>query len=117
MADPNTPPSPPRDPRLEIPEVLRTPIQKPDYDPVFGDKGGRPNTPDLAGAGRAWAVALDFVFTIIAGAGLGWLADRWRGSLPLWTMVGLVAGFVTAFIRIIRTTQRQEREETARRGR
>lgn len=115
MADPDTPPNAPRDPRLEIPEILRTPVEKPDYDPVYGDQQSRPYAPNLAGAGRAWAVAFDFVFTIVAGAGLGWLADRWRGSLPLWTMVGLVAGFVTAFIRIVRTTQRQEREEKAKR--
>jgi ATP synthase protein I len=117
MPDPELPPDrPARDP-LEIPEVLRTPVHKPAYDPVYGDKASRPNAPDLAGAGRAWATALDFVFTIVAGAGLGYLADRWRHSIPLWTMVGLVAGFVTAFIRIVRTTQRQEREDKARRGR
>jgi F0F1-type ATP synthase assembly protein I len=119
MPDPDPsaiPPEPPRDPRLEIPESLRTPIRKPDYDPVYGDKASRPKTDDLSNVGRGWAIALDFVFTILAGAGLGWLIDRWRHSLPLWTMVGLGLGFVTAFIRIVRATQREELKERQRRG-
>lgn len=114
--EPTPPPdaSPGRDPRLEIPEVLRTPIRKPDYNPMYGDTGDRPNTTDLSAASRAWVTALDFVFTIIAGALVGWLADKWRHSLPLWTMVGLAIGFVTAFIRIVRATQREERDNRDR---
>lgn len=103
------------DPSLEIPEVLQRPVRKPDFDPVYGDQASRPQTPELGGAVKAWAIALDFVVTIITGAGLGWLADRWRNSLPLWTLVGLTFGFAAAFVRIVRATQRQERAEKARR--
>src|SRR5262245_45359227 len=109
-------PAPP-DPRLQIPEVLRTPVRQPDLDPVFGYKKARYQASEMSSMGRAWAMAMDFVFTIIAGALLGWLFDYWRSSLPIGTLVGLGLGFVTAFIRIVRATQRQEREEKARRGR
>lgn len=95
---------------MEIPEILRTPVRQSEFDSVYGKKGARPKNSDLTGFGRAWGVALDFVVTILAGAGLGWLADWWRGSLPVWTMVGLGLGFVTAFIRIVRATQKEERE-------
>src|SRR5262245_25030546 len=115
--DPLPSPPDPSDPRLQIPEVLRTPVRKPDLEPVFGDKKERAEASEMSSMGRAWAMAMDFVFSILAGAGVGYLIDYWRNSLPIGTCVGLGLGFVTAFIRIIRATQRQEREEKARRGR
>jgi F0F1-type ATP synthase assembly protein I len=102
---------PPDDPRLKIPEVLRKPAELP-KDP---DKG----TPASEGVqmGRAWATAMDFVFTILAGAILGWLFDRWRGTNPTGTMIGLGVGFVLAFFRIVRATQRQEAADQERKNR
>ena len=64
--------------------------------------------------GKAWGVALDFVFTIMAGMGLGWLVGRWQGHSPGWVLGGLALGFTIAFIRIIRATMREEREEQER---
>jgi F0F1-type ATP synthase assembly protein I len=93
------------DPRLEIPEVLRKPVQRP-KDP---DKGSA--MASGVQMGRAWATALDFVFTILAGAILGWLIDKWRGSSPTGAGVGLGLGFVLAFYRIVRATQKQEAAE------
>ncbi len=120
-----TDPNAARDPRLDIPEVLRRPVEPSNYDPVYGDRAGRGSGKrgpragpgDFASVGKAWGVAGNFVFTIIAGALVGWLIDRWRGSLPVATLIGLGLGFATAFIRIIRQTQREEREEQARRRR
>lgn len=106
-----------RDPRLEIPEILRRPVEPSNYDPVYGSQSSRPTTPELAGAVKAWAIALDFVVTIIAGAGLGYLADRWLHTLPAGTLIGLALGFGAAFVRIVRATQRQERLERERRSR
>jgi ATP synthase protein I len=59
-------------------------------------------------------VALDFVFALLAGAGLGWLFDRWRVTMPWGLLVGLALGFVFAFLRIVRATQAQERAEASR---
>jgi ATP synthase protein I len=109
-------PAPAPDPRLTIPEVLRQPAKLPDYDPVVGTKEARAEAHDVAGMGRAWAMALDFVFSVLAGALIGWLADRWRGSLPLWTLVGLGLGFATGLIRIVQATRRQEAAEQKRRS-
>jgi ATP synthase protein I len=94
-----------QDPRLEIPEVLRKPIEPP-KDP---DKGSAMS--DGVQMGRAWATALDFVFTILAGAILGWLFDKWRGTRPVGAGIGLGLGFVLAFYRIVRATQKQEAAE------
>lgn len=122
MGEDRTDPEPPAspgsaDPRLAIPEVLRRPRPRSDYDPVTGTKEARTEAHDVTGMGKAWATALDFVFSVLAGAGLGWLADWWRGSLPLWTLVGLGFGFATGFIRIVQSTRRQEAAEREREGR
>src|SRR5262249_53751670 len=106
-----------RDPRLEIPETLRTPVRKPDLSPTEGGPSKPPPPGGLTESSRAWATAMDFIFTILAGAAIGWLIDRWQHTIPRWTMVGLALGFVTAFIRIVRATQREEREKRERRGR
>lgn len=105
---PAEPPSP-DDPRLAIPEILRE-------GPAGAARApeGRPEGSDIAQMARAWAVALDFVFTIIAGGVVGWLFDLWRKSGPIGLLVGLGLGFVLAFVRIIRATQKQERLEAAR---
>jgi ATP synthase protein I len=66
--------------------------------------------------GRAWATALSFVFTILAGAILGWLFDRWRGTRPTGAMVGLAIGFVLAFYQIVRSTQQQQKADQDRRN-
>lgn len=108
--DPTAPPSG-NDPRLEIPEILREPAKGP------GNGGAEPVTQPsgFVGMGKAWAVSLDFIFTILAGAGLGWLVDRWQGSMPIGTLVGLGLGFASALLRIVRSTMREERAAEARR--
>ena len=70
---------------------------------------------DAAGMAKAWGVALDFVFNVLAGAALGWLFDRWRHTAPWGLLVGLGLGFITAFWRIVQATQRQEAAERRRR--
>jgi ATP synthase protein I len=111
------PPSEPSDPRLRIPDILKQPGPKGEFDPLTGGRSSPPEVHDVSGMGKAWSTALDFVFSILAGAFVGWLADRWRNTLPLWTLVGLALGFVTGFIRIVRATQRQERAEREARSR
>jgi F0F1-type ATP synthase assembly protein I len=108
MTDP-APPTPPSedDPRLAIPEVLKNP---PPGTPKLEPDRPRPPSQALQ-MGRAWAMAMDFVFTIIAGAVLGWLFDRWRGTAPAGALIGLAVGFVLAFYRIVRATQKQEAAE------
>ncbi|MGD9689556.1 MAG: AtpZ/AtpI family protein [Phycisphaerales bacterium] len=97
---------PERDPTV-IPEELR---ERPKGAPVKKD-------PDAGmwGMAKAWGTALDFIFTIVAGAALGWGFDRWQGTEPKGMMGGLAVGFVVAFIRIVRSTLRQERLEQQKR--
>jgi F0F1-type ATP synthase assembly protein I len=91
---------PTRDPRLEIPEVLRQPVRRP------ASMKDRPNREsdrgDWSDMAMAWGLAMEFVFSILGGLVLGWLLDRWLGTGPTFVIVGLAAGFVLAFIRIVK---------------
>jgi F0F1-type ATP synthase assembly protein I len=40
---------------------------------------------------------------------IGWLIDRWRGSLPLWTLVFLAMGFVGGLWNLFKTARRNFR--------
>lgn len=100
------------DARLRIPEILTKPT--PGARKLSAD-ARRESEKDFTGIGQAWSVAFEFIFTIVAGGGAGYLFDRWRGSSPVGTLVGLAAGFVLAFVRIVRTTQAQERRDKQRR--
>jgi ATP synthase protein I len=99
------------DPRLEIPEILRKPVDHPSLRP----KEVSPVTSGLSELGKALAIGLDFLFTITAGGLLGYLLDRWWGSAPAGLMIGLGIGFAAATFRIIQRTSREERLATARR--
>ena len=66
---------------------------------------------------KAWSVALDFVFTVLGALLLGYFLDRWQGTNPRWTIVGLVVGFTFALYRIIRRTLADEKQEKAARER
>lgn len=98
------PPPPP------IPALLREPTRP----KAASTPAASESKESLVGMGRAWAVALDFVFTVLAGAGLGWVAGRFAGHQPAWVMGGLALGFAVALIRILRGTMREERAEAER---
>lgn len=109
-------PSDHEDPTLAIPDVLKD-------QPARATTGPSRPAPSqgsmagLAGAGKAWGIALEFIATIMFGGGLGWLIDRWKHSASVGVLVGLALGFVVAFVRIVRTTQAQERADAARKRR
>lgn len=105
---PDPPHSPDDDPRLKIPDVLAQPAK-----PAQPATPAKPTRSSMADMGKAWGTALDFVFTILAGGVLGWLFDRWKGTGPTGALVGLGAGFVLAFYRIVRATVKEEQRERA----
>jgi F0F1-type ATP synthase assembly protein I len=102
--------TPENDPSLRVPEELRKPISGVAQNAAERVRG-KDEPSALVGIGKAWGTALDFIFTIAAGAVLGWLFDRWRGSTPTGSLIGFACGFVLALVRIIRATLRQERLE------
>lgn len=97
---------PPKAP--EIPDVLRRPVARP---------RGMPATPvdrttsDSMKAAGAWAIALNFVYAVIAFAFIGWAVQRWLA--PSWApwplLVGLGLGLIGGFIRFVREALKANR--------
>lgn len=66
---------------------------------------------------RAWALALDMVYSVVAGGAVGYVLDRWAfGTTPWLTLSGALLGLVGGMARFIREANRLNRE-TARRQR
>lgn len=52
--------------------------------------------------GAAYQGALEAVFAVLIGAGLGYWADDYFGSEPLFLLVGVVVGFAAFVLRLLR---------------
>ncbi len=102
------PPTEMRDPRLEIPEVLRTPVKRPvlpsdrKFTPTPRGSGG------LADLAKALTLGLDFLFIIAAGGFFGWLFDQWRGTGHAGVVTGLAVGFLAGTYRLLRRLNRDD---------
>lgn len=112
---PDTPPTPPphNDPRLEIPEVLRTPVKRPEY---TGDSKPATATSTLGDLGSAMAIGIDFLASAAAGGFLGWLLDRFTPTAPYGLVVGLVVGFIAGTFRLIRRLNAPEKPRSSSRN-
>lgn len=95
--------SPPRDPRLEIPAVLRDPPPPPPAKPA-GAIGS-----NIGEIGIALAIGVDFLVVVAAGAGLGWLADTQLGWSPWGIMTGIGLGFIGGLFRLIHRLGKDDR--------
>jgi F0F1-type ATP synthase assembly protein I len=51
---------------------------------------------------RAYQAALEAVFSIPIAGGLGWWADRHFGTEPILLLLGLVLGFASFVLRLVR---------------
>jgi|ERR1043165_4215519 F0F1-type ATP synthase assembly protein I len=95
-------PSPPPPPMPDFPKIP---------DSLRKAAGGEPSKPSgLAGIGKGWALALDFVGSIIAAWLIGFLIDRWQKTAPWGSLIGLCIGFAYAIYRILKQTKQDERE-------
>jgi ATP synthase protein I len=56
-------------------------------------------------------VGLTFVVATAGGALGGYFADRWLGSTPWFTLIGLGVGIAAGFRELFRALKRAERQE------
>lgn len=101
-------PTPSRDPRLEIPEVLRTPVKKPELPTT---SAGRSGGNSLGDVGIAIAIGIDFLGVLGAGALVGYFLGKWLGAAPIGLVSGVGLGFVWATFRIIKRLNAQDRKK------
>jgi F0F1-type ATP synthase assembly protein I len=84
---------------MDMPEVLR------DRPGAGGAPAHRRPVPhvDQNALAKVWAIGLDFGMMVLAGGGLGWLADRFLIKNGHWgILVGFVLGLVVGMFRFIR---------------
>jgi ATP synthase protein I len=63
------------------------------------DKG----TETASGVAQAMKLSSEFIAGVLAGAGLGWLADRFLGTSPWGLIVLLLLGFCAGTLNILRS--------------
>ncbi|HVU63151.1 MAG TPA: hypothetical protein VHC70_04195 [Phycisphaerales bacterium] len=96
-----------KDPRLEIPEVLRRPVPKPEAlkDYERAERAAKKSrVSDEAKQATGWAIAMDFVWTFAAAGLIGWAIQKWAwpAAAPWPLLVGLLVGIVAGMVRFIR---------------
>jgi F0F1-type ATP synthase assembly protein I len=95
-----------RDPRLDIPEILRTPVKRPaSMQTVSGSTSGKPAsiTSSLMEVSRSLAIGIDFLCIIAAGGAFGWAIDHLAKTGGRWGLVtGAVIGFIYGTYRLIK---------------
>lgn len=68
---------------------------------------------------RAWALALEMVYSVVGGGAVGYVLDRWVFATTPWlTLSGALVGLVAGMARFIREANRLNREGSGKaRGR
>jgi ATP synthase protein I len=61
---------------------------------------------DASGFARGFQLSSELVAGVLAGAGIGWLIDRWLGSLPWGTFVFALLGFTAGVLNVMRSAGR-----------
>jgi ATP synthase protein I len=60
--------------------------------------------------GELSTVGLTLVVATVIGLAGGYYLDRWLGTSPWLTLVGLLSGIVAGFVNLFRTVKRAERD-------
>lgn len=58
---------------------------------------------DASGFARGFRLSSELIAGVLVGAGLGWLIDRWLGSLPWGMFVFALFGFSAGVLNVVRS--------------
>jgi F0F1-type ATP synthase assembly protein I len=75
--------------------------------PFSYSKAAKSLQENVTRSGSAAAVSYTLIGAIILLGGLGYGFDRWRGTSPWGTFIGLMLGIVVGFYELIKTTWRR----------
>jgi len=60
--------------------------------------------------GFAFRIGVELVVALAIGGGIGWLLDRWLGTLPLFLLVFFVLGAVAGLLNVFRAAKEMNRD-------
>lgn len=83
---------------------------------MTGRREGRPRkTPPVVDAGRYMGFGLQWALGTLLFLFLGWLVDRWLGTMPLFlilgTFIGAAAGFYSLYYHLVVEPRERERRD------
>jgi ATP synthase protein I len=71
-------------------------------------------TADPSGFARGFRLSAELVVGVLVGAGLGWLLDRWLGTLPWGMFVFALLGFTAGVMNVMRSAGAGAASKTSR---
>ncbi len=78
------------------------------------DQGERNQRRDNVNRARAWALALEMSYSVVAGGVIGYGIDWYFGTLPWWTLGLCLGGLTFGMVRFVREANRLNRESSGR---
>jgi ATP synthase protein I len=66
--------------------------------------------PAWKSVGELASIGMAMVLATVIGLGAGYLADRWLGTSPWLTMIGLGLGIAAGFVTLFRSVKAAERD-------
>jgi ATP synthase protein I len=94
-----------RPPADDFDARLKRALAARDEDRKSGDRDGGDNP---SGVGFAFRIGVEIVAALVAGIGLGYLLDRWLGTLPWLTVLFFVFGSAAGILNVFRLARRLE---------
>ncbi len=73
-----------------------------------GERGGlsdEENAKRSSALGKAFQLSVELVTGVFVGGLIGWLLDRWLGTLPLFLLIFLLLGIAAGFLNVIRAAR------------
>jgi ATP synthase protein I len=72
------------------------------------DEGARP--PTQSAYGFAFRVGVEMVAALAVGGGIGWLLDRWLGTMPIFLLIFFLLGAVAGLLNVFRAAKELNRD-------
>lgn len=71
---------------------------------------GSGGEPGFRSIGELASIGMAMVLATVLGLGVGYYADRWLGTSPWLTMIGLGLGIAAGFVTLFRSVKAAERD-------
>lgn len=76
-------------------------------------KAAKRKASDASGLGQAFRLSAEFIAGVLAGGFLGWMLDSFVGSSPWGFIIGLVLGFGSGMLNMLRASGELNRRPTS----